>query len=77
MKSKTAQIARFMGLTWGPPGACRPQTGPELAPWTLLLGRLSNFASYTVDYNSDILNNSRILNNFHYWFHIQVYVFMK
>ena len=24
--------------TWGPPGSCRPQVGPTLAPWTLLTG---------------------------------------
>ena len=30
------QIARFIGPTWGPPGSCRPQMGPTLAPWTLL-----------------------------------------
>ena len=29
-----------MGLTWGPPGSCRPQMGPLLAPWTLLSGVL-------------------------------------
>ena len=23
-----SQIAKFMGPTWGPPGSCRPQTGP-------------------------------------------------
>ena len=34
----TPQIARFMGPTWGPPGSCRPQMGPMLAPWTLLSG---------------------------------------
>ena len=28
--------ARFMGPTWGPPGADRTQVGPMLAPWTLL-----------------------------------------
>ena len=28
----TAQIARFMGPTWSPPGSCRPQMGPMLAP---------------------------------------------
>ena len=33
-----SQIAKFMGPTWGPPGSCRPQMGPMLAPWTLLLG---------------------------------------
>ena len=30
--------AKFMGPTWGPPGSCRPQMGPMLAPWTLLSG---------------------------------------
>ena len=30
------QIAKFMGPTRGPPGSCRPQMGPVLAPWTLL-----------------------------------------
>ena len=33
-----SQIANFMGPTWGPPGSCRPQMGPMLAPWTLLSG---------------------------------------
>ena len=32
------QIARFIGPTWDPPGACRTQLGPMLAPWTLLSG---------------------------------------
>ena len=31
-------IAKFMGPTRGPPGSCRPQMGPMLAPWTLLSG---------------------------------------
>ena len=35
---KPTQIAKIMGPTWGPPGSCRPQMGPMLAPWTLLLG---------------------------------------
>ena len=35
------QIAMFMGPTWGPPGSCRPQMGPMLAPWTLLSGYVS------------------------------------
>ena len=38
VEEKTTQIARFMGPTWGPPGSCRPQMGPMLAPWTLLSG---------------------------------------
>ena len=36
---RTSLIARFMGPTWGPPGSCRPQAGPMLAPWILLSGR--------------------------------------
>ena len=34
--AQTTKIAKFMGPTWGPPGPCRPQMGPMLAPWTLL-----------------------------------------
>ena len=47
-----SHIARFMGPTWGPPGSCRPQMGPMLAPWTLLSGLFdatflkSRFMSY-------------------------------
>ena len=33
-------IVGFIGPTWGPPGSCRPQMGPMLAPWTLLSGIL-------------------------------------
>ena len=36
-----------MGPTWGPPGSCRPQMGPMLAPWTLLSG-VSYAAKLTV-----------------------------
>ena len=32
------QIAKFMGPAWGPPGSCRPQMGPMLAPCTMLSG---------------------------------------
>ena len=35
---RDTQIAKFMGPTWGPPGSCRPQMGPMLAPWTLPSG---------------------------------------
>ena len=38
LTSYPTQIAKFMGSTWGPPGSCRPQMGPMLAPWTLLSG---------------------------------------
>ena len=38
---RSAQIAKFMGPTWGAPGSCRPQMGPMLVPWTLLSGWVS------------------------------------
>ena len=41
----TTQIEKLMEPTWGPPGSCRPQMGPMLAPWTLLSGNLSNLVS--------------------------------
>ena len=33
-QSAIYQITKFMGSTWGPPGSCRPQVGPTLAPWS-------------------------------------------
>ena len=33
---KSAQMAKFMGPTWGPPGSYPPQMDSMLAPWTLL-----------------------------------------
>ena len=36
----STQITKFMAPTWGPPGSCRPQMGPMLAPWALLSGKL-------------------------------------
>ena len=39
---KLSLIARFMGPTWGPPGADRTQEGPMLAPWIWLSGVLIN-----------------------------------
>ena len=32
------QITKFMRTTWDPPGSCRPQMSPMLAPWALLSG---------------------------------------
>ena len=32
--------SKVRGPTWSPPGSCRPQMGPKLAPWTLLSGIL-------------------------------------
>ena len=41
---KQSRIARFMGPTWGPPGADRTLVGPMLAPWTLLSGMACHLA---------------------------------
>ena len=38
IRSIRPQTAKFMWPTLGPPGSCRPQMGPMLAPWTLLSG---------------------------------------
>ena len=46
IKSQASQIAKFMGPTWGPPGSCRPQMGPMLAPWTLLSGVVSRYCHH-------------------------------
>ena len=43
------QIAKFMGPTWGPPGTCRPQMGPILAPRTLLSGTTSPLVEVVID----------------------------
>ena len=45
----SSQIARFMGPTWGPPGSCRPQLGPMLAPWTLLSGLSHTVCKYSLE----------------------------
>ena len=38
----TTLIVRFLGPTWGPPGANRTQVVPMLATWTLLSGYIYN-----------------------------------
>ena len=48
-----AQIARFMWLTWGPPGSWRPQVGPTLATWILLSGRVCHRVGHYRDYSPD------------------------
>ena len=40
-KFPNAPDNKILGPTWGPPGSCRPQMGPILAPWTLLSGAVS------------------------------------
>ena len=39
-----------MGPTWDPPGSCRPQMGPMLAPWTLNvhIGSIPIFVHYLI-----------------------------
>ena len=37
--------------TWGPPGSCRPQVGPMLAPWTLLSGTFGFICTGNYDLN--------------------------
>ena len=49
--SRATQIARFMGPAWGPPGSCRPQMGPMLAPCTLLSGNALGPVSIIMDHN--------------------------
>ena len=50
----STQIAKFMGPTWGPPGSCRPQMGPMLAPWTLLSGNGYQFGRWSIRENSSM-----------------------
>ena len=47
-----SRIARFMGPTWDPPGPCRPQMGPMLAPWTLLSAVLTRNSSSLVPHST-------------------------
>ena len=42
-----AKIAIFIGPTWDSPGAERTQVDPNLAPWTLLSGRLNSWLQST------------------------------
>ena len=39
-------IAKLTGPIWRPPGSCRPQMGPMLAPWTLLSGSARNLSTH-------------------------------
>ena len=50
------QIARFTWPTWGPPGSCRPQLGPMLAPWTLLSGHYLSEKLISVSLESSCYN---------------------
>ena len=57
--SQYTQIAKLMGPIWGPPGSCRPQMGPMLAPWTLLSGYL------ILPIRSALPNRSTAIQNCH------------
>ena len=39
-----AQIARFMGATWGPPGSWRPPDGPHVGPMNLAIRTANGYA---------------------------------
>ena len=51
------QMTTLMGPTWGPPGSCRPQMGPMLAPWTLLSG-------YILGHGLDLISGSSQIKTF-------------
>ena len=58
------QIANFLGPTWGPPGSCRPQIHPMLAPWTLL-----SYMSYLVScHHVDTQIISKLVSKTWSWF---------
>ena len=40
------------GANMGPPGSCRPQMGPMLAPWTLLSGVVTHGIAYIHEYQN-------------------------
>ena len=63
---ETAQIAKFVGPTWGPPGSCWPQMGPILAPWTLLSGRAPGLLQCR-EFNIQILQNLQPFQSFHHF----------
>ena len=47
-----------MRSTWGPPGSCRPQMGPMMAPWTLLSGLVLTWRNfYCANYCRILPNN--------------------
>ena len=54
------QITKFMGPTWGPPGSCRPQMGPMLAPWTLLSGSVRDLVSMGMSSHNNKNNHMQI-----------------
>ena len=61
--TRGAQMAKFIGQTWDPPGSCRSHVGLMLAPWTLLLGAVmqKHFHAMT----SSCLNSKSMEGNLH------------
>ena len=49
-----SQITRSVEPTWGPPGSCRAQMGPMLAPWTLLSGLALDHQVRSTNFNQMI-----------------------
>ena len=41
--------SKVHGANMGPPGSCRPQMGPMLAPWTLLSGSVWFWLGHNID----------------------------
>ena len=70
-----AQVAKFMGPTWSPPGSCRPQIGSMLDTWTLQSGYVSKCRSILslCDTTELIHNGNHIIpsysSNFHLYLH--------
>ena len=63
IKGSPSQIARFMWPTCGPPGSCRPQVGPMLAPLTLLSGMLLKGDSWRLSPHIFIVNSLYIYDH--------------
>ena len=72
-------IARFMGPTWGPPGADRTQVAPLLAPWTLLSGSSSHvppcISIYTERFRMNCDSNKPLKHTTESWWRHQIEIF--
>ena len=62
IETKTSQIVRFMGPTWGTPGSCRPHMGPMLAPWTLLSGILAAIVRLDMGKPASLTEIRKVIN---------------
>ena len=74
----TSQIAKLMWPTSGPPGSCRPQMGPILAPWTLLSDTSWFHTQQWLPFNSNKIKNRMTMNKSHqtvkHGIHITIYM---